>query len=281
MPKVIIAGCGFLGEAAADLFFSSGWEVLAFGREDSVRRLAGKSYEVRPQDLTQEFLLDAPWRGADALIYAVSTRGGDAEAYRLAYLEGFLNTIAAAKPRRSLFVSSTSVYAQSDGEWVTEESPADPSRDTGLILRDAEGVALVSGGYVVRLAGLYGPKRSVLLKRYLAKEAALDGEGSRWINQIHRDDAAKALFHLFAHRCAPGIYNVADDQPATQREVYQWIADFLGGNLPGQAQGEVVRRRGASNKRISNNKLKAIGWSPAYSSYRDALAELVQAERQI
>ncbi len=85
-------------------------------------------------------MLGAPWRGADALIYAVSTRGGDAEAYRSAYLEGFLNVIAAAKPRRSLFVSSTSVYAQKDGEWVTEESPADPPRDTGRILRDAEGV---------------------------------------------------------------------------------------------------------------------------------------------
>ena len=278
MPKVIIAGCGFLGEAAADLFFSSGWEVLAFGREDSVSRLAGKPYEVRSQDLTREFLIGAPWRGADALIYAVSTRGGDAEAYRAAYLEGFLNSIAAAKPRRSLFVSSTSVYAQKDGEWVTEESPAEPSRDTGLILRDAEGVALASGGYVARLAGLYGPRRSVLLKRYLAKEAALDGEGSRWINQIHRDDAARALFHLYTHRCAPGIYNVADDQPATQREVYQWIADSLGGELPGPAQGEVVRRRGASNKRVANAKLKATGWSPAFPSYREALPELIRAE---
>lgn len=281
MPKVIIAGCGFLGEAAADLFSGAGWEVLAFGRDDSASRLAGKPYEVRSQDLTREFLVGAPWRGADALIYAVSTRGGDAEAYRAAYLEGFLNSIAAAKPRRSLFVSSTSVYAQKDGEWVTEESPADPPRDTGLILRDAEGVALASGGYVARLAGLYGPGRSVLLKRYLANEAALDGEGSRWINQIHRDDAARALFHLYTHRCAPGIYNVADDHPATQRDVYQWIADFLGGDLPGPASGEVVRRRGASNKRISNNKLKATGWSSEFPSYRDALPELVRAERQI
>lgn len=278
MPKVIIAGCGFLGEAAADLFFSSGWEVLAFGREETARRLAGKPYEVRSQDLTREFLLGAPWRGADALIYAVSTRGGDAEAYRSAYLEGFLNSIAAAKPRRSLFVSSTSVYAQKDGEWVTEDSPADPPRDTGRILRDAEGVALASGGYVARLAGLYGPKRSVLLKRYLAKEAVLDGEGSRWINQIHRDDAARALFHLYTHRCAPGIYNVADDHPATQREVYQWIADFRGGDLPETATGEVIRRRGASNKRVSNAKLKAVGWSPEFLSYREALSELMRTE---
>lgn len=260
------------------MFFSSGWEVLAFGREDSARRLAVKPYPVRSQDLTQEFILDAPWRGADALIYAVSTRGGDVESYRSAYLEGFLNSITAAKPRRSLFVSSTSVYAQKDGEWVTEDSPAVPSRDTGDILRDAEGVALASGGYVVRLAGLYGPRRSVLLKRYLAKEASLDGDGSRWINQIHRDDAARALFHLYAHRCAPGVYNVADDLPATQRDVYQWIADFLGGALPGPAQGDVVRRRGASNKRVSNAKLKAAGWTALFPDYRVALPDLVRAE---
>ncbi len=117
-----------------------------------------------------------------------------------------------------------------------------------------------------------------MLKRYLAKEAVLDAEGSRWINQIHRDDAAQALFHLYSHRCTPGIYNVADDHPATQRDVYQWIADFLGGELPGPARGEVVRRRGASNKRVSNVKLKAAGWTPGYPSYRDALAGLVRAE---
>lgn len=278
MPKVIIVGCGFLGEAAADLFLKDGWSVLGIcSNEESARRLAGNNFEIRALDITREFSPTAPWRGADALILSASTRGGDLAAYRAVYLDGLLNSIAAFKPRRVLFCSSTSVYAQTDGTTVDEESEANPPRDTGLILRDAEGVALACGGYVARLAGLYGPRRSVLQRKFLAGEAVIEGDGERWINQIHRDDAARAIFHLFTHRAEPGIYNVSDDISTSQREIYGWLSDFYQKPLPPSSERLAPSRRGWSNKRISNAKLRATGWSPLYPSFRDALPHLPAA----
>lgn len=275
MPKVIIVGCGFLGEAAADLFLRDGWAVLGLcSQEDSARRLTDKGFDISVMDVTEGFSAPAHWRGADALVFCASTRGGDPADYRSVYLDGLLNSIAAFKPRRVLFCSSTSVYAQTDGAIVDEESPANPPRDTGRTLRDAEGVTLACGGYVARLAGLYGPGRSVLLRKFLANEAVIEGEGRRWINQIHRDDAARAIVHLFIHRAASGIYNVTDDTPASQKEIYGWLADFYHQALPPSTDVPQPTRRGWSNKRVSNAKLRATGWELLYPSFREALPHL-------
>jgi nucleoside-diphosphate-sugar epimerase len=271
LPKVVIAGCGFLGEAAAALFSGAGWDVLGLcATPESAARLADRPYAVQVADIAEPRSFSSPWRGADALIHCASTRGGGPESYRRVYLEGLLNLLAGLQPRRTLFVSSTSVYAQTDGSVVTETSPACPDRETGRILREAEGVALASGGYVARLSGLYGPGRSVLVRKFLSGEARLE-LGNRWINQIHRDDAAQAVWYLFKERAEPGIYNVSDDTPATQHEVQTWLAEFFHRPLPPSGEPDFSRKRGWTNKRVSNAKLRATGWTPASASFRDAL----------
>ncbi len=275
MPKVIIAGCGFLGEAAADLFFGAGWEVLGLcATEESASRLAGKPYAVRVADISGPMEFEPAWHGADALIHCASSGRGGPEAYRRVYLDGLLNLIAGLQPRRTLFTGSTSVYAQTDGSAVNECSETRPGRETGKILLDAEGVSLASGGYVARLSGIYGPGRSVLLRKFLAGDARIEGDGGRWINQIHRDDAARAIHHLFTTRAEPGIYNVSDNTPATQREVHGWMAAFFQRPLPPQGEPDPARKRGWTSKRVSNQKLRATGWVPAFRSFRDALPVL-------
>ncbi len=275
MPRVIIVGCGFLGEAAADFFSADGWDVLGLcARAESAARLSGKPYEVRAMDITREVTTDASWRGADALVHCASSGRGGEEAYRAVYLEGLLNVLTAFQPRRTLFTGSTSVYAQTDGSRVDETSETKPDRATGKILREAEGVALASGGYVARLSGIYGPGRSVLRRKFLAGEAVIEGDGARWINQIHRDDAARAIRHLFTTRTATGIYNVSDNTPATQREVYGWLAEHFHQPLPPAGEPDLDRKRGWTSKRVSNAKLRATGWQPVFPGYRDALASL-------
>jgi nucleoside-diphosphate-sugar epimerase len=276
LPKVLIVGCGFLGEAAADLFFGAGWSVLGLcGTAESASRLAAKPYPVRVADISQTLTPEPGWLGVDCAVHCASSGRGGPEAYRAVYLEGLLNVIAGYEPRRVLFTGSTSVYAQTDGSWVDEDSPADPDRETGRILRDAEGVALAAGGFVARLSGLYGPGRSVLLRKYQTGEARLEVGGGRWINQVHRDDAARAVFHLLSVRTAAGIYNVSDNTPAMQREVYQWMAEYFRGALPPAGEPDLQRKRGWTNKRVSNAKLRATGWEPVFPSYRDALPSLV------
>jgi nucleoside-diphosphate-sugar epimerase len=275
LPKVVIAGCGFLGEAAAALFSGAGWEVLGLcATPESAARLVGRPYAIQATDITRPCSFSSPWHGADALIHCASSGRGGAESYRQVYLEGLLNLLTGLQPRRTLFVSSTSVYAQTDGSVVTESSLADPDRETGQILREAEGVALASGGYVARLSGLYGPGRSVLRRKFLSGEARLEGDGGRWINQIHRDDAAQAVVHLFQQRAEPGIYNVSDDTPATQREVQGWMAEYFQRPLPPTGEPDLSRKRGWTSKRVSNAKLRATGWTPSFPSFRHALPSL-------
>ena len=171
-----------------------------------------------------------------------------------------------------LFTSSTSVYAQSDGSWVTEESETKPARETGRILLETEELVLGHGGIVARLAGIYGPRRSALLSKFLAGTAIIDTTNDRIVNQIHRDDIAAALF-LLLNRPSPAreIYNVVDDQPILQSECYRWLAKKLNRPVPPLRRSTSTSKRGTSNKRVSNAKLRGIGWAPRYPSFAEAM----------
>ncbi len=159
--------------------------------------------------------------------------------------------------------------------WVTEESPAEPLRDTGVILRETEKIVLAHGGIVTRLAGIYGPGRWMLLQKLLDGTAIIEGDGSRWINQIHRDDAAGAIAFLLNDNAMPGIYNVSDSTPLTQLECYRFLAAHFNKPLPPSGPIDINRKRGVTNKRVSNAKLRMLGWEPQFASIRDAKDLLV------
>jgi len=286
MRKALILGCGFVGVRAARLFARAGWDVIGVTRSAaSAARLAGtEAFRALACDIADAASLSAAsdLHGADAAISAVSPERGGEEGYREVYLRGLENAIACLAPRRVLFVGSTSVYPQNNGSWVTEESLAEPFAPTSRILREAEAVALAHGGQVARLAGIYGPGRSVLLRKVLDGSAVIEGDGARHINQIHADDAAGALYHLIQNDLPPGIYNVVDDTPVTQLECYGWIATSLGLPLPPRGPIDTQRKRGVTDKRVSNAKLRSLGWSLMYPSYRVALerdAALLAAAR--
>jgi nucleoside-diphosphate-sugar epimerase len=279
--QIVIAGCGFLGEAAAVFFLEAGWSVLGLcATEESAARLADRPFPVAVVDISKPIRVPAGWKNPDVVVHCASSGRGGADAYRAVYRDGLEHLREAFSPRRLIFTGSTSVYSQVDGGWVTEDSPAEPDRETGQILLEAEKIALEAGGVVARLAGIYGPGRSVLLKKFLDGSALLEAGGNRWINQIHRDDGALALLRLAQREAAAGIYNVCDDTPTTQREIYGWIADQLNRPLPPEGPADLNRKRGWTSKRISNARLRSIGWSPRYPGYRDALGELVAAQAE-
>lgn len=277
-PEVVIIGCGFLGEAAAALFSARGRRVLGLVRSpESLARLAASPFETALCDVTDDSSVGAltpRLRHVPVAIHAVSAGGGGAAEYAALYRDGLKRVVSSWKPGRVIFVSSTSVYGQDDGSWVTEESPAEPPRETARILLEAERIALEAGGSVARLTGIYGPGRSHLLRNFLSGEAVLENGGERWINQIHRDDGAAALLRLANPDVSPGIHNVTDNTPATQREVYGWMADFFGKPLPPIGPPGLALRRGVTSKRVSNTKMRGLGWVLFYPSYRDALPRL-------
>jgi len=276
---IIIAGCGYVGGRLADCLHEAGHSVLGIthSAESALSLSQTKPWRVMACDIAdpaavRTLAASLPADAVRALVHCASSGRGGAEAYQTVYVNGMANLIAAFPGAYPLFTSSTSVYAQTDGSKVTEECAATPPRETGRLLLAAEEIAIAHGGAVARLAGIYGPGRSFVLKNLLLGQAGIegaDGEG-RIINQIHRSDAASALAHLVTHRLADR-FNVCDDTPMSQRDCLNELAELFALPPPGPKPPDPNRKRGWTNKAVSNAKLRASGWKPQYPGYFSAI----------
>src|ERR1700730_403335 len=277
MSRVLIAGCGYVGQATADLFHAAGWELEGWvSSPESAAKLSGKPYPVIPVDIELRDQVNTRPENFDAVILCASTHGGEPDVYRRLYLNGARNLLDRFVGTTIAFTSSTSVYGQKDCSWVTEESETDPNRETGRILIETEKFVLGGGGIVARLAGIYGPGRSAVLTRFLAGEASVDPENDHFINQVHRDDIAAALFLLVDRHSSPRqIYSVVDDQPILQSGCYRCLAGKLNRPLPSIGKAKSQRKRGESNKRVSNAKLRGLGWKPRYPTFAEAMEKSI------
>ena len=264
--KLLLIGHGYLGQAVTREFREHGWEVAATslsGGNDTLACDVGN-----PDDV-------AKLPPADFIVHCAASGRGGAEAYQRVYVDGCRNLAEKFPGTPLLFTSSTSVYAQTDGSVVTEESPAIPDRETGSLLLEAERVTLAAVGVVARLAGIYGPGRSVILKKFLGGEAVIEEDGRRFLNQIHRDDAARAIYHL-ASTHATGVFNVSDSTPLTQLACFEKLSEIFSRPLPPSGPRDLNRKRGWTHKQVSNARLRATGWQPRFPSFIDA-AESVAA----
>jgi nucleoside-diphosphate-sugar epimerase len=277
MARVLIAGCGYVGEAAADAFHQQGWGVEGWtATVESAAKLSGRPYPVRAIDVTDSSAVSAASGEFDVVIHCASSRGGDEEQYRRLYFEGAQNLLRGLPRATLLFTSSTSVYAQTDGSVVDEASPAAPRHEKGKILRDTEELVLAAGGIVVRLGGIHGPRRSFFLTRLLEGRTPPEGN-DRLINQVHRDDIVSALLLLANRRadCRGQVFNVVADQPVKASDAYEWLSSRLKKPLVLDAGDARPRKRGESNKQVSNRKLRALGWEPRYPDFESAMTESI------
>jgi len=276
---ILVAGCGYLGARIAALLHDSGQVVvgLTHSTESAARLGAEVKWRIEPCDISDAATVCALAEKLGAasvstVIHCASSGRGGAEAYRRVYVDGMKNLIAAFPKARPVFTSSTSVYPQTDGLPVDESSNASPDKETGQLLRETEVLVLASNGIVARLAGIYGPDRSFVLRNLLEGRACIEGgDGNgRVLNQIHRDDAAAAIVHLLANNCS-GVFNIADDSPMTQRECFEKLALRFGLPVPPAVPPNPERKRGWTSKRVSNARLRATGWTPRFPSCFDAL----------
>jgi nucleoside-diphosphate-sugar epimerase len=279
----LIIGLGYLGESLADHLHAAGHTIVGITKSHGHAALldASNHYATLPCDLSNSWEiahLATKVPAPEVIIHCASSGRGGADAYQAVFLEGTQHLQKFFPKSRILFTSSTSVYPQTDGSVVTEASPAEPDRETSRILRQTEDLILSQNGTVARLAGIYGPKRSVHLKRFLEGTATIeedDAHPSRFLNQIHRDDIITALTLLLDTPEAAGqIYNVADGTPLTQRACYEFLADHFKQPLPPVAPvapADIKRKRAWTHKQVANTKLRALGWSPKYSSFPHAI----------
>lgn len=273
MERVLIAGCGYVGSALAARLAADGHEVWGMRRNPD-----GLPEGVRPvaADLRDRATLALP-SGLTAVFYTAAADGGSDDEYRAAYVDGPRNLIAALvargeRPRRVVFTSSTSVYGQTGGEWVDENSPTEPEGFGGRRMLEGEGI--VRGGpfpgVVLRLGGIYGPGRTSYIDRVRSGAAECPAE-TTYANRIHRDDCAGALRHLMLLPEPLPVYLGVDRAPADSCEVLHWLAATLG--RPAPIRSASTRRRG--NKRCRSDRLVASGYEFAYPTYREGFRALL------
>jgi len=275
--RVLIAGCGFVGNRLAERLAKRGCDVFALRRSEAP---APRGARAVCADLARIETLDVLPDRVDVVVYSAGAGEPSESAYRAAYLDGVDHLLRALRergemPRRTLFCSSTAVYAQNRGEWVDEESPTRPIGFRGEILLAAERLiqAVAPGAIVVRFGGIYGPGRGRLIERVRSGEARIH-PGEHFTNRIHRDDAAGvlellALFEQPEHSCYLGV----DDEPADESEVLRYLASRLGVSEPAMADAPPARRAGS--KRCRNARIRSEGYSFDYPSFRSGYAALL------
>ncbi|MBM3104848.1 MAG: SDR family oxidoreductase [Pseudomonas sp.] len=278
-PSVLIVGCGDVGSRLAKQMLACGWQVSGLRRNveqlpAGVKGVAADLFDRRCPDAWPEVT-------PDYLVYCVAASKHDEAGYQAAYVEGLqhvLGWLAAheQKPRRLLFVSSSSVHAQQNGECVNETSATEPQGYSGIVMLEAEKLALTSGipASIVRLTGIYGPGREWLLSQ-VRQGYRVTEEPPLYANRIHADDAAGLLAFLLKAdtqgRTLDDCYIGVDDAPAPLAEVVAWLRQYMG--VTQWSEQERVRRTGS--KRCSNARARALGWEPQYPSYKEGYAAIL------
>ena len=214
--RVLIAGCGYLGFRCALKWLAEGVQVSAVTRTES-RAAELKQHGIEPVvwDMALE---DSPANtlpSADIVLWAVGLDRKSNVSRESIWIDGlsrFMGTLASA-PARFVYVSSSGVYGQVDGEVVDEHSEAIPSSESGQCCLRAESLVRdrlstlhsSTSTIVLRMSGLYGPDRLLRRVNDLQNKVPLSGNPDGWLNLVHIDDAARAGAAFFVHRRLAGI----------------------------------------------------------------------------
>lgn len=213
----------------------------------------------------------------DRLVYCIGFDRTSGLPMREVYVDG-LNRFLERLDARSfpfVYTSSTSVYGQDDGYWVTEDDATEPATESGRVVLEAEGIARSRGASIIRLAGLYGPGRIIRRAAILAGEP-IAGDPAKRVNLVQIDDAASAVVAAL-DRGRPGrAYNVADDRPVERQELYELTARCLGAPAP----RFVAAESSEADRRIANGRMKEeLGVGLAYPDITTGLPASIGAER--
>lgn len=272
--RILIAGAGDVGLTLAAVLAAAALDVTTLNRSgrtvDDIKAITA--------DLTDVAALRTALSGLDPFDVVVFTTAPDNRseaAYRSAYVDGpaTLLTALAVHPGRAVLTSTTGVYGDDDGRWITASSNADPALPTAKIVVEGErNLAALIPTSIIRAAGIYGPGRTYLIDRVRSGGIVTSpASAPHWTNRIHRDDLVAALAIAAIHPSPPAIAIAVDDEPVPLATVAEWLAAELNVSLPTDPSPD----QQASGKRCRNSELKDMGWEPAYPTFREGYRSLL------
>ncbi len=268
--NLAILGCGYVGKALAKYWQKQGHFVT--GTTTSQQRLLSLS-EVTSQVILMKGddanAVQSLFQDRDAVVVSVAPTGSKAvseEIYESTYLPTAWNLAKALNQtptvKQIIYLSSSSVYGDRQGEWVDESSPIAPEERKSQVICEAEKILLQAANEnqkvcILRLGGIYGPGRE--LTRMFGRLAGmtLAGRGERFINWIHLDDIVGAIEFARLNKLE-GIYNLVDDSQLTLKKQAELVC-LRYGLTPVQWDPSKPSLK-AKSVRISNQKIKAAGY---------------------
>lgn len=256
MPAMLIFGLGYSAKVLAARLRNEGWSVRATGRDGDL------AFDDRAN-------VESALLAASHVVSSIppDPEGGDPA----------LRTYGARLSGKWLgYLSSTGVYGDTRGAWVDETAPVGGGRRSARNEADLAWQAL--GARVFRLPGIYGPGRSPLDRVLSGRAHRIDLAGQVF-SRIHVEDIASGV--ISALEAPPGVYNLADDLPASQNLVVVEACRLLRRELPpvvsldGANLSAAARAFYAENRRVANGKAKRVlGWRPSYPTFREGLRAL-------
>jgi nucleoside-diphosphate-sugar epimerase len=291
-PCLFCFGFGFSARAVAARLVRAGWRIAGTCRSEAKRRsLADEGVDAHLFDRNQP--LAAPERvlgTATALLISVPP-----DAHGDPVLDQHADDIAGLDLDWIGYLSTTGVYGDTGGAVAAEDAPLRPTSERSRRRVAAEAAWLALGRrhklavHVFRLAGIYGPGRSMLDQVRAGRARRIDRPGHLFA-RIHVDDIARVLQASMARPRSGGIYNVCDDVPAAQADVVAFACALLGLEPPrllgfAEAAGEMSAMAlsfWADSRRVDNARIKQdLGVSLAYPDYRAGLRAILAAEREV
>lgn len=264
--NIAIIGCGYIGLDAAAIWAKKGFHVTATTRNPErlpeLSKVAQKSLILKGNDEDELVPLIA---GNDAVLITIAADAP--EHYESAYLHTaqIFRHLALEMdlPRDLIYTSSTSVYGDHHGLWVDETSELLAKGEQAKILIEAEKTyaSLEELGWsvcILRLAEIYGPARELSKRVKQLEGHVLPGTGNQYTNMIHKTDCGTAIDYVHRHHLE-GIFNLADDDHPTRKELYDQISHQF--SLPKVKWDPSLTGLLNGNKRVSNHKIKAEGFS--------------------
>jgi len=243
---VLIVGCGDVGRRVARLLQNEGGQPVCIVRSGESREaLLAAGLEAHRCDLdaaTHDTRLAA---GFSEIYYFVAPPGeGDTDPRMTAFL-GMLDR--ERPPRRIVYISTSAVYGDCGGAWITEEQPLKPATARGRRRLDAErqimawGTATGCQWTLLRVPGIYGPGK-LPLERLRQGLPVLREADSPYTNRIHVDDLAAICVASMRAGSSNTVYNVSDGHPSTMTDYFFRVADAAGMPRPPEVGREEARR---------------------------------------
>ena len=268
-------GFGYTAQALARRLLAEGWRVSGTVRQPLER----PGVRLIPFDRSQPL----PAGALDGVTHLLTSVPPDAQGDPVLDVAGAAIQAAAGSLAWIGYLSTTGVYGDWRGAWVDETSPLRPSSDRAwrrvaaesawLDLWRRHGLAV----HVFRLAGIYGPGRSVL-DEIRAGTARRIVKWGQVFSRIHVEDAAAVLAASMAAPLPGAIYNVCDDEAARPQDVVAFACELLGVEAPPETPFEqaalspMAQTFWADNKRVRNDRIRTeLGVRLSFPSYRQGL----------